>query len=374
MKLAVYVHVPFCKSKCVYCDFYSVVSEKFDEYFSHLLREIDLYEEVLSESEIKTVYFGGGTPSVVPPSFLKMVLEKLERVSRGFTPDEITIEVNPESVETEKLKIYKQIGINRISLGVQACDDTVLKNAGRLYHEETLKKKAKIVLEQFENVNFDFILGLPGETDITLKKDFRFLEEFPPQHVSLYLLEVDERTRLFDLIQKGLVELPKEDDVERRHDLFVEFLKERGFLRYEISNFAKPGKKSLHNLFYWRNENYLGLGVSAGGHIGRFRYVNASDLKEYEEKITKGELPYEYVHENTEEEEALETVFMGLRIKEGVELNRVKILLPLLEKLQKKYPCYLKVKNGKIFLSEDGMNFSKKILSDLIEWYREGGR
>ncbi|AIY88887.1 MULTISPECIES: radical SAM family heme chaperone HemW [unclassified Thermotoga] len=374
MKLAVYVHVPFCKSKCVYCDFYSVVSEKFDEYFSHLLREIDLYEEVLSESEIKTVYFGGGTPSVVPPSFLKMVLEKLERVSRGFTPDEITIEVNPESVETEKLKIYKQIGINRISLGVQACDDTVLKNAGRLYKEETLKKKAKIVLEQFENVNFDFILGLPGETDITLKKDFRFLEEFPPQHVSLYLLEVDERTRLFDLIQKGLVELPEEDDVERRHDLFVEFLKERGFLRYEISNFAKPGKKSLHNLFYWRNENYLGLGVSAGGHIGRLRYVNASDLKEYEEKITKGELPYEYVHENTEEEEALETVFMGLRIKEGVELNRVKILLPLLEKLQKKYPCYLKVKNGKIFLSEDGMNFSKKILSDLIEWYREGGR
>lgn len=349
MKLAVYVHVPFCKSKCVYCDFYSVVSEKFDEYFSHLLREIDLYEEVLSESEIKTVYFGGGTPSVVPPSFLKMVLEKLERVSRGFTPDEITIEVNPESVETEKLKIYKQIGINRISLGVQACDDTVLKNAGRLYKEETLKKKAKIVLEQFENVNFDFILGLPGETDITLKKDFRFLEEFPPQHVSLYLLEVDERTRLFDLIQKGLVELPEEDDVERRHDLFVEFLKERGFLRYEISNFAKPGKKSLHNLFYWRNENYLGLGVSAGGHIGRFRYVNASDLKEYEEKITKGELPYEYVHENTEEEEALETVFMGLRIKEGVELNRVKILLPLLEKLQKKYPCYLKVKMVKFF-------------------------
>ncbi|PLV59889.1 radical SAM family heme chaperone HemW [Thermotoga sp. KOL6] len=372
MKLAIYVHIPFCKSKCLYCDFYSIVSDRFEDYLFALLKEVELYKKVLEESEVETVYFGGGTPSVVPPSFLLKVLESLARFSKRFAPSEVTVEVNPESIDQKKLKTYKKIGINRISLGVQSCDDDVLKKIGRLYNEKTLRKKADIVLSSFENVNFDFILGLPGETDRTLDKNLKFLEKFTPQHTSLYFLEIDEGTRLFNLLKKKIVVLPDEEEVEKRHDIFVEFLKRKEFKRYEISNFSKPGMESQHNLFYWRNWNYLGLGASAGGHIGKERYTNVSDIKKYAEMVNRKIFPREYYHVNSEKEEALETIFMGLRTIEGVDLKRVKILLPLIERLQEKYTCYVKVKNDKIFLSERGMDYSKKIFSDLIEWYQEG--
>ncbi|PLV56195.1 radical SAM family heme chaperone HemW [Thermotoga sp. SG1] len=371
MRLAVYVHIPFCKRKCVYCDFYSLVSEDFEEYLSLVFEEIELYRDVLEESEIETVYFGGGTPSLVPPSFLEKILEKLEKVSKKFSPHEITIEVNPESVDREKLRSYRKMGIDRISLGVQSCDDEVLKRCGRLYDEKMIKEKAELVLEEFDNVNFDFILGLPGETDETMRKNLHFLEKFTPQHVSLYFLEVDENTTLHSLLKKNLLTLPDSEEVERRHDAFVEFLKSGGFSRYEISNFAKPGKESKHNLFYWRNHDYLGFGPSAGGHFGRFRYTNVSDLPMYTKMVKEKVFPYDYQHENTEEEEALETLFMGLRTKEGVELKRVEKLMFLVKKLQKEYACYVKVKDGKIFLSEKGMDLSKKIFEDLIEWYGE---
>ena len=374
MKLAVYVHIPFCKNKCIYCDFYSVVSEDFEEYFSCLFKEIELYERVLQESEIETVYFGGGTPSVVSPFFPEKVIDFLEKKSHRFSPSEITVEVNPESIDREKLRSYKAMGVNRISLGIQACDDVVLKKIGRLYNEKTLREKARLILKEFENVNFDFILGLPCETNETLKKNLRFIEEFTPQHVSLYFLEVDENTLLHNLLKKGLVTLPEAEEVERRHDMFVEFLKFKSFVRYEISNFAKPGKESKHNLFYWRNRDYLGLGPSAGGHLGRFRYTNVSDLFAYTRMVKEGTFPYDYKHENTEKEETLETLFMGLRLKEGVELRRVEKLMSLVKKLRKRYSCYVKVKDGRIFLSEAGMDLSKKIFEDLIEWYREAGK
>ncbi len=372
--ISVYVHVPFCVSKCLYCDFYSVVSGDFETYFSYLERELELYHDVLADSKVVTLYFGGGTPSLVPTLFLEKVVRKLQTLAVGFDPIEITIELNPETVTREKLREYKLLGVNRVSLGVQAVDDEVLKGVGRIYDRRTLEKSAACALELFENVNFDFILGLPNETDETVEKDTLFLDRYPPKHVSLYLLEVDEKAPLFKRLESGNLSLPSAEEVEERHSRFVIFLREKGYVRYEISNFAVEGWESLHNLRYWRNEDYLGFGPSAGGHVGRVRYVNVSDLKTYYALLDAGRKPYEHFHENAEREEELETVFMGLRTKEGVPLEKLKSIGGIVEKILQEFQCCLKVKNGKIFLNERGMDLSRFIFERLVELLEEDER
>ena len=377
--ICVYIHIPFCKSKCLYCDFVSYINfPHVEEYFEAVLKELEMYSHLLNSRRVKTVYFGGGTPNFVPERYIEKILKKLEKLSGVYEPVEITLEMNPDSVTIQKVLHYLEMGINRISLGVQAFDDTVLETVKRPHGTKEIDRSLSILMTYFENVNIDFILGLPMETDKTIEKDMKLLETYTPSHVSLYLLDVDEETPLRRLIDKGVLKLPSEEEIARRHTRFLKFLEKKGYLRYEISNFAREGKECIHNLSYWRNEEYLGIGVSSGGHIGRLRYVNVSDISEYMKMVNKGIVPYGYKKVNDDDEEFVETIFMSLRLREGVykeEIikkfgdNRYKALQEFAERFRE----HFNVHGDRISLSEMGFDLSRYVFEELLETFSKKG-
>lgn len=373
--ICVYIHIPFCVTKCLYCDFVSYTNfPKIDKYFEAVLKELDMYSHILSNKRVKTVYFGGGTPNFVSGNYIEKILEKLEKLSGIYEPIEITLEMNPEYVNIQKILHYLQIGINRVSLGVQAFDDLVLKTVRRPHGTKEIEKALSILMTYFDNVNIDFILGLPMETDKTIERDLKLLEKYSPSHVSLYLLDVDEKTPLKKLIDKGILKLSNEEEIIRRHSRFLEFLKGKNYLRYEISNFAKEGKECIHNLSYWRNEDYLGIGVSSGGHIGKLRYVNIDDIFEYMRMINKETPPYNYKKLNDDNEEFVETVFMSLRLKEGICKKKIvkrfgEDKYNALQEFAEKFREHFNVCDDRISLSESGFDLSRYIFEELLKMF-----
>ncbi len=377
--ICVYIHIPFCKSKCLYCDFVSYINfPHIEEYFEAVLKELEMYSHLLNSRGVKTVYFGGGTPNFVPERYIEKILKKLEKLSSVYEPVEITLEMNPDSVTIQKVLHYLEMGINRISLGVQAFDDTVLETVKRPHGTKEIDRSLSILMTYFENVNIDFILGLPMETDKTIERDMRLLETYTPSHVSLYLLDVDEETPLRRLIDKGVLKLPSEEEIARRHTRFLKFLEKKGYLRYEISNFAREGKECIHNLSYWRNEEYLGIGVSSGGHIGRLRYVNVSDISEYMKMVNKGIVPYGYKRVNDDDEEFVETIFMSLRLREGVYKEEIikkfgDKRYRALQEFAERFREHFNVHSDRISLSEMGFDLSRYVFEELLETFSKKG-
>ncbi|KAF2962400.1 radical SAM family heme chaperone HemW [Fervidobacterium sp. 2310opik-2] len=360
-KLGLYVHIPFCKKRCIYCDFVSYVENNFDEYTEYLLKEIDLYKEYLN-SGIDTLYIGGGTPSIFPIKNISKIFEKLEPYISNNA--EITIEVNPESFTKENAQFYKKIGVNRISMGLQSADDVVLKKSGRLYDFETFIRKFDIAKRYFDNINVDFIIGLPGESWSTIGKNVQFISDFLPDHISVYMLEVHN--------DKNNSVLKKPDDQTfQRYDDFLNAISGFGYERYEISNFALNGKYCKHNLKYWANTDYVGLGISAGGHIGFLRYNNHESFSDYFISISEGKFPRAYESLNTPEREALETTFMNLRTMLGVDKEYIKEktnidISPVMDALKNKFDFF----DGKK-LSEKGMDFSNLFFVTLLSFWEE---
>jgi len=378
-EICVYIHIPFCKSKCLYCDFVSYVNfHHVEEYFGAILKELEMYSHLLKNRRVKTVYFGGGTPSFVSENFIESALKKLEKISGLYEPVEITLEMNPDSVNKRKILRYLEMGINRASLGVQAFDDIVLKTVKRPHGTKEIIRALDLLKEYFENVNIDFILGLPMESEATVENDMKLVETYTPSHVSLYLLDVDEETLLKRLVSEGILRLPNEEETARRHTRFLSLLKEKGYLRYEISNFAREGRICIHNLSYWKNEEYLGIGVSAGGHIGNLRYVNVSDIHEYMRMVNEGIMPYGYEKLNNDDEEFVETIFMSLRLREGVNKEEItrrfgeekyRTLREIIEDFKEHFNIY----DDRISLSETGFDLSKYIFGRILEKFSEKG-
>ena len=377
--ICVYIHIPFCKSKCLYCDFVSYVNfPHIEEYFEAVLKELEMYSHLLNSRGVKTVYFGGGTPNFVPERYIEKILKKLEKLSGVYEPVEITLEMNPDSVTIRKVLHYLEMGINRISLGVQAFDDIVLEMVKRPHGTGEIDRALSILMTYFENVNIDFILGLPMETDKTIERDMKLLETYTPSHVSLYLLDVDEETPLRRLIDKGVLKLPSEEEIARRHTRFLKFLGKKGYLRYEISNFAREGKECIHNLSYWKNEEYLGIGVSSGGHIGRLRYVNVGDISEYMKMVNKGIVPYGYKRVNGDDEEFVETIFMSLRLREGVYKEEIikkfgDKRYRALQEFAERFREHFNVHSDRISLSEMGFDLSRYVFKELLETFSKKG-
>ena len=377
--ICVYIHIPFCKSKCLYCDFVSYVNfPHIEEYFEAVLKELEMYSHLLNSRGVKTVYFGGGTPNFVPERYIEKILKKLEKLSGVYEPVEITLEMNPDSVTIRKVLHYLEMGINRISLGVQAFDDIVLEMVKRPHGTGEIDRALSILMTYFENVNIDFILGLPMETDKTIERDMKLLETYTPSHVSLYLLDVDEETPLRRLIDKGVLKLPSEEEIARRHTRFLKFLEKKGYLRYEISNFAREGKECIHNLSYWKNEEYLGIGVSSGGHIGRLRYVNVGDISEYMKMVNKGIVPYGYKRVNGDDEEFVETIFMSLRLREGVYKEEIikkfgDKRYRALQEFAERFREHFNVHSDRISLSEMGFDLSRYVFKELLETFSKKG-
>lgn len=279
----IYIHVPFCKSKCAYCNFFSLASEsRMKDYVEALKREIYYRKDYLENEEVKTVYFGGGTPSLLTVESVDEILTLLHKNFNIDANPEITLELNPDTIDKEKMSLLKQMGVNRMSVGIQSFFDDDLKYLGRRHDS----KHALRVLENLKNVNFDkitldLIYGIPTLTEEKWNKNLDIFFSTGISHLSAYALTVEPKTILGQKIDKGDLQEVSEDETIRHYQILVEHTKESGFEHYEISNFAKEGCRSLHNCIYWTDGKYLGLGPSAHSYDGKSRQWNVANLTEY---------------------------------------------------------------------------------------------
>lgn len=367
---SLYVHIPFCSRRCIYCDFASVVNDGLiSRYFNALKKEVEIIDD-LDNVSINTIYFGGGTPSHVSLNYIFCLMEKIQS-KFSLNAEEITFETNPEDINAEFCLRLKEIGVNRISLGLQSTSNDILKVIKRPYTLEVFMKKYEIVKRYFDNVNVDLIYNLPFEKISDVESDLDFIEKINPTHVSFYELELHEETPLYPMITSGAVKLPSEDESELMYDLITKRLDSLGYERYELSSWTK-NKPSLHNLNYWENGQYIGIGLSAGSHFGMKRWVNTGDIVEYLEKTERNELPHAYVSTNTVDEELSETFFMGLRLSKGINLGILRerfgneIVDFYLGKLKKFCGEILDCSSDSIKFTPNGMKFSELVFLELV--------
>jgi len=324
-EIGIYVHIPFCKRKCDYCDFvsYSNKDSKIEEYIEAVKKEIELQK---IKSTITTVYIGGGTPSYIDSKYIREIMNKIS--AKNLSKEaEITIEVNPGTVTLEKLKDYKEAGINRLSIGLQTTQDDLLKQIGRIHGVEqfleTYKKARKV---GFKNINVDLMLGLPNQRIKDLKESLDAVIELQPEHISVYSLIVEDGTPIANKIEKGDLELP-EEDLERNMYWYVKnTLELNGYKHYEISNFAKQGYESKHNMNCWKQKEYVGIGLAAHSYRDITRYSNTAHLGEYVRNVQKGNLERNrIIHEIQKEDDTKkEYMLLGLRQIEGIKISKFK--------------------------------------------------
>ncbi|MCG3149035.1 MAG: Oxygen-independent coproporphyrinogen-III oxidase-like protein YqeR [Verrucomicrobiae bacterium] len=266
-----YVHVPFCAAKCNYCAFYSEAgsAEQMGAYVDGALAELSRYE-----LQPRTIFFGGGTPSLLPATLMRRLLEKIP----AGDVEEWTIECNPATVSTEKAKLFREFGVNRISMGVQALDDAMLEVLGRVHSEDSaVRSYEKLRAAGFENINLDLMFGLPGQTMAHWQETLRRAIALQPEHLSTYCLILEEDTEFWRLFQSGRIKPDAEQELAM-YEAGIEMLSAAGYRQYEISNFAKPGRECAHNIAYWEGKDYLGIGPSACSTIGDRRWQNSAEL------------------------------------------------------------------------------------------------
>lgn len=335
-ELGIYIHIPFCKQKCYYCDFVSFSKKDgyIEKYVETVKREIDSYD--LSNYNITTIYIGGGTPSRIPSEKIQEILEKIkQKISENQTKledIEITIELNPGTVDEEKIKKYKEIGINRLSIGLQSTNNKLLKEIGRIHTFEDFKNTYNLVKKVgFENINVDLMIGLPNQTISDIKESLNEIIKLNPTHVSVYSLIVEENTKMEQLINNKELQLPDEE-LERQMYWYVKnTLELNGYNHYEISNFAKKGKESKHNLNCWEQKEYIGLGLAAYSYLNGVRYGNTSNIEKYinvQDFFNRSELE-ESGNKIVDEVQSLEDkrkeyMLLGLRKIEGVSIQKFK--------------------------------------------------
>lgn len=319
------MHVPVCRRKCLYCSFYSV-GERFVGDWGRLvdaiLSEFDSRIDEIKDWEEVTIYIGGGTPSLMPPEiFRRLMTGLLQRLNPNVELTEVTIEVNPDDVMEELARVWKEAGVNRVSMGVQSLDDSELKTIGRRHDAKTANKANEILIKYFDNISIDLIFGLPGQTLESLKTTLEGLFAMNPKHISAYSLMYEERSALTRLRDAGKIEETDEDITVKMFALVNEILNNNGFHRYEISNYSLPGFESRHNSSYWYGVPYIGLGPSAHSYDGAsVRRWNVSNISRYLNSVENGGEYFE--SENLNEEELIEERIMtGLRTSKGISLS-----------------------------------------------------
>ncbi|MGO9526258.1 MAG: radical SAM family heme chaperone HemW [Verrucomicrobiia bacterium] len=312
-----YVHVPFCAAKCNYCAFYSEAGSaaKMDDYIDALLLELDRYA---SELAPKTIFFGGGTPSLLPTPLMRRILEAIGGRNSSRDVSEWTIECNPSTVSADKATLFREFGVNRISMGVQALDDGLLDKIGRVHSVTGAVKSYERLREAgFQNINLDLMFGLPGQTMEHWKKTLAKAIELQPEHLSTYCLILEEDTPFWSLLQQGLIK-PDEELELAMYETAMELLAAAGYRQYEISNFAKPDRECAHNIAYWEGKDYIGLGPSACSTVGDKRWQNAPDTDRYIAAMRTGERALAYEEPLTPELRAAERAAFGMRMNAGV--------------------------------------------------------
>lgn len=315
--LGIYIHIPFCVRKCNYCDFLSAPAKKDIQkaYVEKLLEEIEIYAELLSTRMTETIFFGGGTPSILDGEEIVRIMDKLRKAGNISENSEITIEANPGTVNEEKLLLWKSAGINRISFGLQSAHNGELKRLGRIHTWEQFSENYKLARALgFVNINVDLMSALPGQSVDSWKNTMEQVSLLEPEHISAYSLIIEEGTPFFDTYDNHPELLPSEEEEREMYYETKAFLASKGYERYEISNYAKPGYECRHNLSYWERADYLGLGLGAASLLGNVRKSNQTNLSEYLNGNFEGEKEF------LSPEAAMEEYFfLGLRKMRGVD-------------------------------------------------------
>lgn len=318
---AVYIHIPFCTNKCFYCDFNSYVlkDQPVMDYLQALEREMELTVKASPPGVIKSIFVGGGTPTVLNPKemeyFLKTVRDHFPEWDEHI---EFSMEANPGTTDLEKLSVMREGGVNRVSFGVQAFQNDLLTGIGRIHNTDDVYRSLENAKKAgFDNMSIDLMFGLPNQTIEMLSESVTKALELGLPHYSIYSLKVEENTLFHTLYQKNQLPLPDEEDELNMYLLLMNRMKEAGYKQYEISNFAKPGFESKHNMTYWLNEDYYGLGAGAHGYVGRQRHMNIKGVNPYVEAVKKGLPRLESFH--ISQEDAMEDFLMvGLRVLDGI--------------------------------------------------------
>ena len=372
--IGIYIHIPFCKQKCYYCDFVSYCNKDnlIEKYIQAVKKEIQLQEII---KEIDTIYIGGGTPSYIEAKYIKEILEEIK--TKNISKEaEITIEVNPGTVTLDKLQEYKNCGINRLSIGLQSTQNNLLKTIGRIHNFEEFLETYKMARKVgFKNINVDLMLGLPNQKISELKESLEKVLELKPEHISVYSLIVEENTPIADKIEKNELILPEEETERNMYWYVKNTLELNGFHHYEISNFAKKGFESKHNLNCWNQQEYIAFGVAAHSYVDNVRYSNTESLEKYIENIDSG-IPENNrtIHEvQNEDDKKKENMLLGLRKIDGIKISEFKNLFgdnPIylyrneLDKLSKQ--GLIKVEDDIIKLTNKGIDLANLVWEKFV--------
>jgi oxygen-independent coproporphyrinogen-3 oxidase len=372
-KAGIYLHIPFCKTKCIYCDFYSVTKkdDSIPHFIKCIIKEIELNKNKILDHQFDTIFFGGGTPSVLTPKQLEQILNALYK-NYNITKDaEISLECNPGEVNYEKLKDFHSLGLNRLSIGFQSFNDKLLKFLGRLHTSEhsisTFNDARKAGID---NINTDLIYDIPKQLVREWKNDLFLVNALNPEHISAYSLTVEKNTVLHSMVRKKMTIMPSEKIDKKMFLETIEFLEKNNYNHYEISNFSKKDMECKHNLHYWRMKPYLAFGPGAHGFDGSKRWWNKRSLEHYLSSLEKDILPIEQYEILTEKNSFNELIMNGLRLREGVNVNLLKKLIDIdvnkhIKTYQKKWP-YLQHKNDNLSLKKEGLLFTDEIIADLF--------
>ena len=385
----IYIHIPFCKKKCYYCDFvsFSNLENKQTGYIEALKKEISCYD--LEEYNVTTIYIGGGTPSYIDCYEIKEILDELRKRLKNnetkFSDIEITIEVNPGTVDKEKLEVYKLSGVNRLSIGLQSTKDILLKEIGRIHtYKEFLQSYEHAKQVGFENINVDLMLGLPNQSIQDMKDSLKEVIKMEPNHISIYSLIVEEKTPIKKLIEEGELQLPEEIQERRMYWYVKSMLELSGYNHYEISNFAKEGRESKHNMNCWEQKEYIGLGVAAHSYINGIRYSNVTDLDCYIKNMmelknvkkqlqSKTNIIYNICEIQNLEDKQKEYMLLGLRKIQGVSITKFKekyvenpifLFRKQMEKLTKE--DLLQIDGDYIRLTNKGLDFANQVWEEFV--------
>ncbi len=316
--LELYFHIPFCIRKCLYCDFLSgpVAAPDRDAYMKALLLETEQRAPECREYTVSSIFIGGGTPSAVDGEWIEELLHKVRTLYHTSSDMEITIEVNPGTADREKLRLYRRAGVNRLSMGLQSANDAELQRLGRIHtYEEFLQVYTMAREEGFTNINVDVMSALPGQDKASYRETLEKVLQLGPEHISAYSLIVEEGTPFYEKFEKGDLKLPDEDTEREMYVMTEKLLGERGYQRYEISNYALLGKECRHNIGYWNRTDYLGLGIGAASLMNNCRFSNSSELEAY---IRDPMAQRTDMQQLSLQEQMEETMYLGLRMLQGV--------------------------------------------------------
>jgi len=374
--LHLYVHIPFCATKCFYCAFFSQEGQEkwIEPYVESLIKEIELISATTKDCEVITLYIGGGTPSLLPANLLSKIITVIRKNFAVAIDAEVTIEANPESITADKLVTYHRVGCNRLSIGLQAWQSRLLTELNRPYQIADFQRVIQIVqASPIKNFNLDLIFGLPNQTLVDWQESVTNTIACKPQHISCYSLELDNSSKFGRLWQRGKLKIPKSSLDRQMYKLAKTLLQKAGYQQYEISNFAKVGKECQHNVAFWHNQPYLGLGAGAESYWQGQSWQNVANISQYCKLLGEHKLPRHTITTENTLERAQAGLVLGLRLHKGIPIpeykknygiDLVSWLSPALKKLLKNHS--VEIISNQLRLTDHGKNIINQVLVELL--------